>query len=310
MFADHIHYREYQQLLVDLHGLIAAGRNQSPDARDLRQRMERAEEHLSEDEIVRLNALSADLSMTHDREIPDPEILARVVLQEVPRLIESAYKSGQWDDVLELLRAGGAHHWRADQIAYARSRAYEGLAELAPAVAFMDEAARRAPGNSNYRVLALRLLWQSKRYQQAYSRAREYLAEPATKTRLVLMSGGIIAQRSLRVPEPPDLNAIANLALHRMRQALPQESSPNLIFSGLISLGLLSVQVDDTNSAVDAFREALGVETTSDAQVTSSWTLNKELELVQTGKTKTAEERSNARQLAQFVQPLPIAVPA
>src|SRR3989442_1677345 len=106
MFADHVHYREYQQLLVELHGLIAAGRNQSPEARDLRQHMERAEVHLSEEEIFRLNALSADLSMIHGREIPDPDVVAHVLPQDVPRLTESAYKSGKWEDVLECLRAG------------------------------------------------------------------------------------------------------------------------------------------------------------------------------------------------------------
>jgi hypothetical protein len=184
------------------------------------------------------------------------------------------------------------------------------LGELAPAVAFLDEAARRAPSNANYHALALRLLWQSKRYQEAYSRARDYLADPTTKTRLILMSGGIVAQRSLRLPDPADLHTVATRAVHRMQQALPLETSPNLIFAGWVSLGLLAVQVDDTNVAVDAFREALGVETTSDEQVTSSWTLNKELELVRSGKAKTAEERSNARQLAEVIQPSPTAVPA
>ena len=47
MFADNIHYREYQRLLVELHALIAAGRNQSSEARQLRDLMERAEADLS-----------------------------------------------------------------------------------------------------------------------------------------------------------------------------------------------------------------------------------------------------------------------
>ncbi|HZL33876.1 MAG TPA: hypothetical protein VFC78_01120 [Tepidisphaeraceae bacterium] len=310
MFADNYYYREYQRLLVELHALIAAGRNQSSEARQLRQFMERAEADLVEEEVVRLNALSADLSMTHDREIPDSDVVARVPAHEVPRLIESAYKSGKWEDILELLRVGASHLWRADQVAYVRSRAYEGLGELAPAVAFMDEAVRRVPNNANYRALALRLLWQSKRYQQAYSRARDYLADANTKPRLVLMSGGIVAQRTMQIPEPADLNTVANVAVPRMQQALPLETSPSLIFAGLVSLGLLAVQVDDMIAASNAFRDALGVDTISDEQVTSSWTLNRELELVRSGKAKTAEERSNARQLAEFLQSSPVAVTA
>jgi len=310
MYADNVHYREYQRLLVELHALIAAGRNQSSEAGQLRDLMERAEAHLSEDEIVRLNALSADLSMTHDREVPDPDVVARVPAGEVRRLVESAYSRRRWEDVLEFLRAGMSHRWREDEVAYLRSRAYEGLGELAPAVAFMDEAARRAPNNASYRALSLRLLWQSKRYQEAFSRARDYLVDGKTKPRLVLMSGGIVAQRALQIHDPADLNAVANVAVRRMQQALPIETSPDLIFAGLVSLGLLAVQVDDAGAAADAFRQALAVDATSDEQVTSSWALNRELELVQTGKAKTAEERSNARHLAEFVQPSPVAVPA
>lgn len=310
LFADHVYYREYQQLLVDLHALIAAGQNQSQDAHDLRLRMEQVEGHLSEDEIVRLNGLSADLSMTHDREIPDPDVVARVVLQDVPRLVDSSYKQRQWETVLELLRAGVSDVWRPDQIAYARSRAYAGLSEWTPAVAFMDEAARRAPSNENYRALTLRWLWENKRYQEAYFRARDYLANPAVKARLILMSGGIVAQQSLHVPAPVDLKAVATNAVERLRQALQQETSPSIVFAGLVALGLLAIQLEDTSSAVDAFRQALEVETTSDEQVTSIWLLNNELEMVRSGKAKTVEERANASHLAEVVQPAAFAVAA
>lgn len=310
MFADNVHYREYQRLLVELHHLIAVGRNQSSEARERRQLMEKAEAHLSEDEIVRLNALSADLSMIHDREIPDPDVVARVPAQEVAALAGSSYKGGRWEDVLELLRAGVSRVWRQEQIAYIRSRAYEALGELAPAVAFMDEAAKRAPNNANYRAMALRLLWESKRYHEAYARARDYLKDPATKPRLVLMSGGIIAQRAMHIPEPPDLNSVASIAVTRMQQAVPVETSPNLAFAALVALGLLAVQVDDTGTAATAFNDALGMETTSDQQVTSGWVLNRELDLVRTGKIKTAEERSNARQLTEIVSASRALVPA
>ena len=124
------------------------------------------------------------------------------------------------------------------------------------------------------------------------------------------MSGGIVAQRTMQIHDPADLNQVAKVAVRRMQQACPLETSPNLIFAGLVSLGLLAVQVDDASAATNAFGDALRVETTTDEQVTSSWALDRELELLQSGKAKTAEERSNARQLAEFVQPSPVAVPA
>ena len=310
MFANNNYYCQYQEFLVQLHTLIAAGRNQSVEARDLRGRMEWAEAHLSEGEIVRLNSLSADLSMIHDREVPDPEVVARVPPLELDRQIESTFRNCQWEEFLDLLRAGVSHRWHADRIAYVRSRAYEGLGELAPAVAFMDEAARRKPASANFRALALRLLWKNQQYQEAYSRARNNLADLSAKSRLILMSGGIVAQQSMLVPEPADLKAVATTAVQRMQQALPLETSPNLIFAGLVALGLLAVQVDDISTAVEAFRKAIDLETVSDMQVTSSLSLNKELEMVQSGQAKTTEERMNARQLVQDTQPFAFPVAA
>lgn len=308
MFADNMSYREYQQLLVELHRMIADGRNQSPEAAKLRQRMERVEANLSEDEIVRLNALSADLSMIHDREIPEPEVSSRISRDDIPRRMKLTFEQRKWEDVLELLRADVSQLWPAAQIAYVRSRAYEGLGELAPAIAFMDEAARRAPKNANYRALALRLLWEDNQYQEAFLRARDYLADQAVGPRLVLMSGGIVAQQSMSTPEPADIQDIAGLAIERIRQALPSEASPNLIFAGLVSLGLLAIQTDDMSGAINALREASKVDTSSDQQVTASWALNKELEMLQSGKIKTVEERSNALRLAEGISPSTMAV--
>jgi tetratricopeptide (TPR) repeat protein len=310
MFANHDHYQEYQRLLVALHALVAAGKNQSPEARQLREGMETVEADLSEPEIVRLNALSADLSMIHDRDIPDSEVAARVPADEVPQQIARAFSERQWGDLLDLLRAGANSHWGKDQIAYVRSRAYEGLGELGPAVAFMDEAAKRAPTNPNYRALALRLLWKSKRYEEAYSRAREYLTDPAAPPRVVLMAGGIVAQRSMQTSDQADLNTVASEAIHRLRKALQLESSANLRFPGWVALGLLAVQVDDAPTAAAAFREALGMDTFSDEQVTARLVLVTELQLVESAKAKTSEERLNAKQLAEFAQTAPNLVAA
>jgi hypothetical protein len=213
----------------------------------------------------------------------------------------------KWEEFLELLRAGVSHLWQLDQIAYVRSRAYEGLSELSPAVAFMDEAARRKPSNPNYRASALRLLWETGRYEDSYTRARDYLRDSSTKARLVIMAGGIVAQRAMQIPEPRDLNNVSAVAISRMQQALPSETSPNLIFAGHVSLGLLALQIDDTAVAMTAFNDALQADTTSDQQVTSSLVLSRELELVRGGKAKTPEERLNARQLVEFVQPSQLA---
>jgi hypothetical protein len=102
--------------------------------------------------MIRLNALSGDLSMLHDREIPDPDIVGRVPPDEIPRQLIRAQKERDWEKLLALLRTDVSRFLRPEQVAYLRSRAYEALNELAPAVAFMDEAARRVPTSASFRA--------------------------------------------------------------------------------------------------------------------------------------------------------------
>src|SRR5260221_14303807 len=105
MYADNRHYREYQRMLVKLHMMIAAGDGDSAQAIELRQEMDEPEAHLSEEEAVRLNALSGDLSMTHNREIPDVDVVRRMTAAELPGRLDRAYRGNDWLELLALLRA-------------------------------------------------------------------------------------------------------------------------------------------------------------------------------------------------------------
>ena len=84
MDSDNKYFREYQQMVVKLHTLIAAGDGDSDFAVEVRQEIAEPEAHLSQEEVVRLNALPGDLSMFHGREIPDPEVIRRVPEDSVP----------------------------------------------------------------------------------------------------------------------------------------------------------------------------------------------------------------------------------
>jgi hypothetical protein len=84
------------------------------------------------------------------------------------------------NQVLTLLRTGVDGFMKPDQIAFARSRAYRKLNELVPAVAFIDEAVRRNPAVGNYHGLAMHLLYQDQRFDEAYERARAYLGDSKT----------------------------------------------------------------------------------------------------------------------------------
>jgi hypothetical protein len=91
MYADNPHYRRYQELLVRLHRLIAANKGDSDEAMDVREQMEAPEAQLTTSELQRLNELSGDLSMLHDREIPDEAAVSRFPVADVPLLLQRAF---------------------------------------------------------------------------------------------------------------------------------------------------------------------------------------------------------------------------
>lgn len=310
MYADNRRYREYQRMLVRLHTLIAAGAGDSPGAIDLREEMEVPEAYLSREETIRLNALSGDLSMMHDREIPDPDVTGSVPSAELPLRLTLAYQRRNPEEMLRLLRADVSRFLRPEQVAYMRSRSYEALDELAPAVAFMDEAARRDPRGANFRALAMELLWKDERYDEAYTRAKNYLAAQATPSRLVLIAAGIVSRRAQHDHPPADIEAVAKQAIANIERALPHESSPAILMAGHGTLGLLAARVGDRPKAEAALQQAIDVEARTDRQFTARGLLLAELELIRDGQLQTAQERSLARQLADILVPDPYAVAA
>jgi tetratricopeptide (TPR) repeat protein len=301
MYADSRHYREYQRMLVALHALIAAGAGDSDKAVALRQDMEEPEAHLSQQEAVRLNALSGDLSMTHKREIPDPDIVCSVPAAELPHRLARAYQRKNWDELLSLLRADVSSFLRQEQVAYMRARAYEALDELAPAVAFMDEAARLAAANSNFPALAMELLCKDERYDEAYARAKRYLANPSTPSRLVLMAGGIVARQAQQDHVPADITIIAAQAIDHMERAIPNEKSPAILFAGYGALGLLAARVGDQSKAEMVLKNAIDVEASTEKQLTARGLLIAELELIRSGLLRSVQERAMARELADIL---------
>jgi tetratricopeptide (TPR) repeat protein len=310
MYADNRHYREYQRMLVKLHSLIAQGTGDSAEAIELRQAMEEPEQHLSQEQMVRLNSLSGDLSMMHDREIPDLCVVSRLPPDEIPARLYAAYQRRDWEEVLALLRADVSGFLRPDQVAYMRSRAYEALEELAPAVAFIDEADRRAPGSPNYRALAMQLLWKDARYDEAYDRARSYLTDSATPSRLLLAAAGIVSQRGQQDHVPVDIVPMANRAIERLEGALSSESSPAVLFAAHVASGLLAALVKDGTKAESALTQAIDIQAGTEGQVIARGLLMAERGLIRGGHIQSTEARNLARQLAHFALPDYYAVPA
>ena len=303
MYADNRHYREYQRMLVRLHAMIAGGEEGSKQAAVLRQEMEEPESRLSSDEILRLNALSGDLAMIHGREIPDPDVVRRVPAAEMPDRLRRAFEREDWNEMLTLLRADVSKWWRPDQVAYMRSRAYLALDELAPAIAFMDQAARRNDSHADYPALAMELLWKDQEYDEAYRRAKNYLSNSATPPRLVLRAGTIVSRYAERDHAPIDIDAVVAQAVQRMDHALPQESAAGVLFAGYATLGLLAARMKDRDRAEAAFVKALEFDVPTEHWLSARALVIAELEMIQGGELQSPAERALARQLADICVP-------
>lgn len=302
MHADRTRYLDYQRMLIELHAMIAAGTGDSDEAMDLRALMDGPEARLTESEMSQLDALSGDLSMIHGREIPDPEVVARVRASNVPLFLAGAFRDSEWQRVLELLRTDVSSFLKPDQIAYMRSRAHESLEELAAATAFMDEALRRNPHSTRYGALAMELLWKNGRHDEAYLRAKTFLAKPLTPAALVLTAGGILSRLAQEAHPPKDLSIFAQTALERIEQALAGEVSPAIRAAGRVSAGLLAQFLNDDAKAVAAVQAVLN-ETDDIGHFPVRGMLYRNLELMRAGQSKTPEARELSRELAEAFVP-------
>src|SRR5438477_8920160 len=100
----------------------------------------------------------------------------------------------------------------------------------------MDEAIGRNSQNVNYQALAMELLWNDNRYDEAYARAKDYLNAPKISDRLVLMAAGILSRLAQRDHPPSDLATVAQNALARIEQAIPGENDPSIRSAAHVSM--------------------------------------------------------------------------
>lgn len=99
-YIDNSAYLEYERLLMRLHEVMAEGKGDSAEADALRDEMEKPEQELSHEEIMRLNGLSADLYMLQDDEIFEAHDGTQEQLRED---LSAAWERSDWETLLALL---------------------------------------------------------------------------------------------------------------------------------------------------------------------------------------------------------------
>jgi hypothetical protein len=135
------------QGLHRLHALFAAGKDQTPEADELRDTLDEPWTHLSEIERERINGLSADLySLTDPLEPPLP-----MNPQAESNLADAikACEAGEWDRALRLLRRWSRYVELA-RLSFLRGQIWIGAGDATTAALFFDHASRLEPENANY----------------------------------------------------------------------------------------------------------------------------------------------------------------
>jgi tetratricopeptide (TPR) repeat protein len=139
----------------ELHQLLAAGQDDSPEADAIREATDAPWEALSEVERERVRNLSEDLYS-----LVEPPPAAEPMTREAQAGLVEAYQAkqrGEWDRALELLRQRRAHIHPA-LLSYLRGSIWLDAGDPSTAVLFFEHAYNLQPDNENYLAMFLHAL--------------------------------------------------------------------------------------------------------------------------------------------------------
>jgi hypothetical protein len=163
---------------------MSQGKGETEEAEALREESLHPWTKLNEQEMDRVNGLSADLYMLENNEIYErvkPEERSRERLG--PRL-QAAWDRQDWDEVLAWLRTG-PDFLNQDLIAYLRGRCWQEMGHHDVALLFFEYAAKRDPQNVNYQMMVIEELVQLGHLQDILQRANAFREKEDSYLRLV-----------------------------------------------------------------------------------------------------------------------------
>ena len=169
-FAENPDYVQYECLLRELHRYIAAGLGNPDEAEAVREEMDAPEQRLTQDELMRLNGLSADLYMLQDDEIYEKYDGTQEGLRAS---LKSALDRHDHEAVLSLLRKG-TPFLTPGQVAALRGRSYAALGHLETALSFMQYATQWEPEDTAHGLFLVGLLLQLDRPEDALAETQGY----------------------------------------------------------------------------------------------------------------------------------------
>jgi tetratricopeptide (TPR) repeat protein len=266
-FTENPAYAEYEMLLRELHDLMAAGHDESPEAEAVRDRMEAPASALSREEIARLKGLSADLYMLQGEEIFEPTGDSELTPERRRAALKEAWDRQDWVAALALLRKGPPF-FTQPQMAFLRFRAYAELGHLDSALMFLAYAVRTDPQNIAYACLFTDLLLRLGRTGEALEWADGWLENSESPPALRIQAAAILIRAATGMPEAESRRAhqqVSQVLEAALRHQHSRAEAPDLRVYGYIDLGLCYEALGRLQEARSAYESALAINPDSEA---------------------------------------------
>jgi len=252
----------------ELHQLLAAGKEDSPEADAIRDATDGPWEALSEVERNRIRNLSEDLySLTEPPRASEPMTAqAQAGLNEA----YEARQRGEWDRALDLLRRWRAHIDPA-LVSYLRGSIWLGAGDAATAALFVEHAHKLRPENENYLALFLYALAVADA-PAAGKLAKEILREHAHHSPAVVSRAADVEFTSATAVSETEAHRVFARLKPILQSALARfdEQDPSRLdrSSYVMTLGLLGFGYEflgDRQAALQAYSRALQLDPHNDA---------------------------------------------
>ena len=253
----------------ELHQLLAAGKDDSPEADAIRDATDGPWLAIPEVERKRIGNLSEDLYSLVEPPPPpkpmDPQAEAKL------REAFEAKNRGEWDRALDLLRRWRAHIDPA-RVSYLRGSIWLGAGDPATAIVFFEHACQLDPDNELFQGRLLETL-ETTNPPEAATRAEAVLQNSEARGPVVVLRAADIIFGTAR--GMPELQAapiyrrlipIIERTLARLetrRRADPEHSAPKGL--GLAVLATCYREVGDSQRAYDYYSRAIQLDPTNDA---------------------------------------------
>jgi tetratricopeptide (TPR) repeat protein len=255
--------------LVELHRLIKAGKDDSPEAESVRDAVDAPLKALNAAEKARAQWLSEDLYSVSE---PTAGSIQKQMTPQAQRQLNEALEARQnreWDRALELVR-----QWREyllpAQLSYLRGSIWLEAGNFEVAAVFYEHASESDPENANYRAIYMHALEKSDP-PSAWKKAKEVLANDEKWAPVVVARAADIRINETRDASDAESAKVRreliptlerNLARLEQDQLAASRASAYAMTAGL--LGLCHEFLENSGAAVTYYSRGLQVKPNED----------------------------------------------